>query len=105
MVEEGRFFNSILSILERKVKEGVEVRFMYDDIGCIALLPRDFAERLLFYKFQQIFGNCTADLLALKHINNACKAFWGNQVDCLIIFDASFKQVTNKKRSTSACVI
>ena len=46
MVEEGVFFNSILEILERKVKEGVEVRFMYDDFGCVALLPRKYAETL-----------------------------------------------------------
>lgn len=46
MVEEGIFFNKVLDILEEKVKKGVEVRFMYDDIGCVALLPRDYAERL-----------------------------------------------------------
>ena len=46
MVEEGIFFDNVLAILEQKVKEGVEVRFMYDDIGCVALLPRDYAERL-----------------------------------------------------------
>lgn len=46
MVEEGIFFDNVMAILEEKVKEGVEVRFMYDDIGCVALLPRDYAERL-----------------------------------------------------------
>ena len=46
MVEEGAFFNSILEVLERKVKEGVEVRFMYDDFGCAALLPRKYTEVL-----------------------------------------------------------
>ena len=46
MGENGIFFDSVLNILEQKVKEGVEVRFMYDDIGCVALLPRNFAEKL-----------------------------------------------------------
>ena len=46
MVEEGIFFDNVMSILEEKVKEGVEVRFMYDDIGCVALLPRNYTERL-----------------------------------------------------------
>lgn len=46
MVEEGIFFDNVLSILEQKVKEGVEIRFMYDDIGCVALLPRNYTERL-----------------------------------------------------------
>ncbi len=42
MVEEGVFWNSILEILERKVQEGVEVRLIYDDFGCVALLPRKY---------------------------------------------------------------
>ena len=46
MVEEGIFFNSILEVLERKVKDGVEVRFLYDDFGCAALLPRKYTEVL-----------------------------------------------------------
>lgn len=46
MVEEGIFFDNVMAILEEKVKEGVEVRFMYDDIGCVALLPRDYTEKL-----------------------------------------------------------
>jgi len=46
MVEEGIFFDNVLAILEQKVKEGVEVRFMYDDIGCVALLSRNYVEKL-----------------------------------------------------------
>ena len=46
MVEEGVFFDRILEVLERKAKEGVEVRFMYDGFGCAALLPRNYTEVL-----------------------------------------------------------
>ncbi len=42
IVEEGLMWDSILEILERKAREGVEVRFMYDDIGCFFLLPQDY---------------------------------------------------------------
>ena len=35
IIEEGIMFNSILSILEEKVKQGVEVRIMYDDMGSL----------------------------------------------------------------------
>lgn len=35
----GKMWNSILEILERKVKEGVDVRVIYDDVGCIKSLP------------------------------------------------------------------
>lgn len=34
-IEEGIFWNTILEILERKVKEGVEVKVVYDDVGCM----------------------------------------------------------------------
>ncbi len=36
IIERGACWNSILEVLERKVKEGVEVRVMYDDIGCMS---------------------------------------------------------------------
>lgn len=42
MVEEGKFWDSILEILERKAKEGLEIRLIYDDFGCVALLPRKY---------------------------------------------------------------
>ena len=35
IISRGEFWDSILEVLARKVKEGVEVRFMYDDIGCM----------------------------------------------------------------------
>ena len=42
MIEEGRFWDAILEILERKAKEGLDVRLIYDDYGCVALLPRKY---------------------------------------------------------------
>ncbi len=35
-------FNSILEILEEKVKQGVDVRVIYDDVGCIITLPHNY---------------------------------------------------------------
>lgn len=35
IIEEGHMFHQIEDILEKKVKEGVEVRLIYDDVGCI----------------------------------------------------------------------
>jgi len=46
MIEKGVFFDRVLEILEEKVKAGVEVRLMYDDIGCVLLLPRNFTDLL-----------------------------------------------------------
>lgn len=46
IIEEGIFWNSILDILKRKVKEGVCVRVLYDDIGCMSTLPGNYAKIL-----------------------------------------------------------
>ncbi len=39
-------WNSILDILLEKVKEGVEVKLLYDDIGCMATLKGNYTRRL-----------------------------------------------------------
>ena len=46
IIEEGRFWNSILDILKRKASEGVTVRVLYDDIGCMSTLPGDYHKQL-----------------------------------------------------------
>ncbi len=39
IIEEGTMWNSILEILEEKVQQGVDVRLIYDDFGCLLKLP------------------------------------------------------------------
>ncbi len=39
---EGRMWNAVLEVLERKVKEGVEVRLIYDDVGSVFTLPKNY---------------------------------------------------------------
>jgi len=46
ILKEGQMFNSIISILERKAKEGLDVRLMYDDLGCFMSLPENFKQTL-----------------------------------------------------------
>lgn len=46
IVEEGGMWGKILEILNQKVLEGVEVRIIYDDMGCVALLPYKYYESL-----------------------------------------------------------
>lgn len=46
IVQEGVMWNSILEILEEKANQGVDVRVMYDDIGCFLTLPKDYDKRL-----------------------------------------------------------
>ena len=44
IIEEGTMWNTILDILKQKVDEGVDVRLMYDDAGCIPKLPAHYDE-------------------------------------------------------------
>ena len=46
IIQPGVFWDSILAILERKAAQGVEVRVLYDDFGCMFTLPRDYNEVL-----------------------------------------------------------
>lgn len=46
IIEEGIFWNSILSILKEKVANGIEVRVVYDDVGCMCTLPGDYYKEL-----------------------------------------------------------
>ena len=43
---EGRVWPEILSILREKVRQGVEVRVMYDGMGCLTTLPKYYEETL-----------------------------------------------------------
>lgn len=46
IIEEGRVWNSILRILEKKVQQGVEVRVMYDGLCSLTKLPVGYFNKL-----------------------------------------------------------
>ena len=46
ILKEGIMFNSIIEILERKAAQGLDVRIIYDDLGCFFTLPRDYRQKL-----------------------------------------------------------
>ena len=46
IVEEGLMWDSMLEILGEKVAQGVEVKMLYDDIGCMVTLPGDYTVHL-----------------------------------------------------------
>ena len=55
IVDQGVMFDRIVEVLEQKSKEGVDVRLIYDDIGCINTLPPKY------YKVLQAKGiKCAA---------------------------------------------
>lgn len=46
IIEEGKMWNSILEILELKAKEGLDVRLIYDDFGCLTTLPYPYFQKM-----------------------------------------------------------
>lgn len=49
IVSQGYMWDTILEILKDRVNDGVEVRFMYDDVGCVDLLPYKYYKELERY--------------------------------------------------------
>ena len=62
IIAPGLFWNSILDILKEKVKEGVDVRLIYDDVGSAGYLPWGYEKKLksfgikvnVFHKFKPL---------------------------------------------------
>ncbi len=46
IVAHGKMWDSILEILEEKASQGVDVRVMYDDMGCISTLKNSYPKEL-----------------------------------------------------------
>ena len=46
IIDEGKMWDTILEILKEKVKEGVEVRLMYDGTCMFALLPHSYPKQM-----------------------------------------------------------
>jgi len=72
IIEEGKFWNSILEILKRKAATGVEVRVLYDDIGCMMTLPGDYNKTLKRYgiqavPFSRLRGNADSEFNNRSH--------------------------------------
>ena len=46
ILEEGEMWNTIFDILTEKVKQGVDVRLIYDDFGCLIHIPANYSRKL-----------------------------------------------------------
>ncbi|MBQ9150613.1 MAG: cardiolipin synthase [Clostridia bacterium] len=46
IVRPGVMWDPVLEILKKKAAEGVDVRLMYDDVGSISYVPRDYHKQL-----------------------------------------------------------
>ena len=69
IVEEGVVWNSILDILKEKAAQGVEVRLIYDDIGCFLTLPKNYAKHLAEYGIKCMTFNPFRPVLSVMQNN------------------------------------
>ena len=46
IIKPGAMWDPVLEILTQKAASGVDVRLLYDDVGSISCVPRDYAKRL-----------------------------------------------------------
>ncbi len=69
IISRGLMWDTVIEILERKVAEGVEVRIMYDDLGCIFLLPFAYEKKLRAKVIQCRAFNKVYPVLSAVHNN------------------------------------
>jgi len=72
IVEEGKFWNSILEILKEKAAAGVDVKVVYDDIGCMMTLPGNYNKILAGYgikatQFSRLKGSADSEFNNRSH--------------------------------------
>ena len=67
--ERGKMWDEILAILLQKVKEGVEVRVLYDDIGCMGKLRLGYAASLRKQGINCRVFNCFVPVVSNIHNN------------------------------------
>lgn len=69
IVEEGVVWNSVLEVLKEKAAQGVEVRLIYDDIGCFLTLPKNYAKQLEAYGIKCMTFNPFRPVLSVMQNN------------------------------------
>lgn len=72
IIEEGVFWNGILEILKEKAAAGVEVKVLYDDVGCMTKLPGNYAAKLRHFgieatPFSRLKGNADSEFNNRSH--------------------------------------
>ena len=71
IIERGVMWDGIYSRLREKAQAGVDVRVMYDDVGCMSTLPKRFRDELEMAGIQCLcFSRVSADLRNMRRNNN-----------------------------------
>ncbi len=69
IIGEGYMWDTIEGILKEKAKEGVDVRVVYDDIGSMKVLPKNFNRRLEDSMIRVITFNAVLPILSFAYNN------------------------------------
>ncbi len=69
IVEEGYMWDTILEVLKAKVKEGVEVRFMYDGMCAISMLPYNYPAQVRKFGIKCKMSNAVRPFLSTVQNN------------------------------------
>lgn len=83
-IKEGVMWNAILEILKQKVKEGLDVRVIYDDMGTIKTLPSKYNKKLESFGIKCVVFNPMIPLLSVRHNNR------NHRKVCIIDGDTGF---------------
>lgn len=72
IIEEGKFWKAILEILKEKIDAGVEVKVIYDDVGCMMTLPGNYDKILRglgidAVPFSKLKGNADSEFNNRSH--------------------------------------
>lgn len=68
IIEEGVMWNSILEILKNKAAQGLDVRIIYDDVGCLKTLPYKYDKHLQEFGIKcVVFNPFRPALLTVLH--------------------------------------
>ena len=72
IIEQGKFWDSVLNILKAKAAQGVDVKVIYDDIGCMMTLPGNYYKILRSYgieatPFSRLKGNADSEFNNRSH--------------------------------------
>lgn len=69
IIERGVMWNAVLTVLEEKVRQGVEVRVLYDDIGCMGKIHLNYHNTLRKKGIQCVKFSMFVPVLTTVHNN------------------------------------
>lgn len=69
IIEKGIMWDTILEVLLEKVRQGVDVRVLYDDVGCLLTLPYGYDKQLEKLGVKCSVFNRVVPVLSF-HVNN-----------------------------------